>query len=155
MNSNLSSNKFQITKLILVSILSVGTLLALLAPSLVLAQVDRIVPKCDSSVPYAEKDKWCDFAAFVQLLNNLLKWMVGISVPLATILIVYGGFIMITAPTDSGQRTKAKDIFWAAIVGLVAILAAYLVIDTILKQLTGKGISERPISSVTTLTTKS
>jgi uncharacterized BrkB/YihY/UPF0761 family membrane protein len=43
------------------------------------------------------------------------------------ILIIYGGFIWMTARGNEQEVTKAKDLITAAVIGLVIILAAYAI----------------------------
>ncbi|MEA1929692.1 MAG: pilin [Patescibacteria group bacterium] len=104
----------------------------LLTPALTFAQ-DGIVPCKDG----------CGFADLIQLIKNLLGWFVMIAVPVATMMIVYAGALLVTAPTDTGKRVKAKSVFKVAVIGLVAVLAAWLIVDTILNELTGTGIDQR------------
>ncbi len=43
------------------------------------------------------------------------------------ILIIYGGFIWMTARGNEQEVTKAKDLIMAAVIGLVIVLAAYAI----------------------------
>ena len=52
------------------------------------------------------------------------------------ILVIYGGFLWMTARGDSGQVDKAKDLLYAAVIGLVIVLAAYAITSFIGTQLT-------------------
>ena len=121
-------------------LLTLVPVLFLQAASLV--PCDGVGPGASFGPPAPGTDK-CDFYQLVVLFNNILGWFVKISVPVATILIVYGGLMMIISPTDSGKRDQAKKIFWTAIWGMVAILAAYLIIDTILSELTGDSVKTK------------
>ena len=132
------------------------TLLVVLAlPTIALAQ--GLVP-CDevdyaTGQPRPDGDPLnCNFQALLKLLGNILDWFVMISVPVATGLIVYAGMQMILKPDDPAKRSKAKSIMTTAVIGLVAILAAYLIIDTILSELTGDDIKTKigPISYLST-----
>ncbi len=100
-----------------------------------------LVP-CDEVDSTGQTGTDCNFKTLIDLFDNILGWLVKISVPVASALIVYGGLMMIIAPTDTGKREQAKKIFWSAVWGMVAILAAYLIIDTILSELTGRDVKK-------------
>lgn len=87
-----------------------------------------------SIVPVCEGDN-CDFQDFLQLLDNIFNYIVLIAVPLASVAIAYAGIILVTARDDSGKRNEAKGILWAAILGLVIVLAAWLIVNTVLGSL--------------------
>lgn len=52
------------------------------------------------------------------------------------ILMIYGGFLWMTARGDEGQVTKAKDMIFAAVIGLVIVLSAYAITSFLGTQLT-------------------
>jgi len=52
------------------------------------------------------------------------------------ILMIYGGFLWMTARGDEGQVTKAKDLIFAAVIGLVIIISAYALTSFLGTQLT-------------------
>lgn len=89
-------------------------------------------------VPVCEGDN-CDFQDFLQLLDSVFNYIVLIAVPLASVAIAYAGIILVTARDDSGKRNEAKGILWAAILGLVIVLAAWLIVNTVLDTLVPKG----------------
>lgn len=43
------------------------------------------------------------------------------------VLMIYGGFLWMTARGDEAQVTKAKDLMQAAIIGLVVVISAYAI----------------------------
>lgn len=43
------------------------------------------------------------------------------------ILMIYGGFLWMTARGDEGQVTKAKDLITAAVLGLIVVVSAYAI----------------------------
>lgn len=52
------------------------------------------------------------------------------------VLMIYGGFLWMSARGDGGQVTKAKDLIEAATIGLIIILSAYAVTAWLGGQLT-------------------
>ena len=76
------------------------------------------------------------FLLVQNLLNFVWKW---IAIPLATLMLVYGGFLMII-PGIGGEKsaaalTKGKKVITNALVGIVIVFFAWLLIDTIIKLL--------------------
>ena len=43
------------------------------------------------------------------------------------VLMIYGGFLWMTARGDEGQTTKGRDTIIAAVIGLIIVLSAYVV----------------------------
>ena len=98
-----------------------------IAPSLAFAAwTDPIVSCIDVACTV------CDIAKTAQ---NLLNTAIYIAVFMSSILFAYAGFIYITNIANHGEITKAKNIFANVIIGLVIILASWLVIDTLMKTL--------------------
>jgi hypothetical protein len=76
----------------------------------------------------------CDIA---QLAQNVLNDGIFIAVVLSAILFAYAGFQYVTAGGNEGKTGNAKKLFTDVIIGLVIILAAWLIVDTIMKTFTG------------------
>lgn len=74
----------------------------------------------------------CDWDALVELGNNVLQWFVFISVPIATLVIVYAGIQMVLTPTNPEKHKEATKILWSAVLGLVLILGAWVIIHSLL-----------------------
>jgi hypothetical protein len=77
---------------------------------------------------------WCDFG---QLIKNIIDFLMYIVIPLAAIMIVVGGIMIMTAGGSTERVSNGKKIVTAAIVGLLIALLSWLIIDTIIKLLTG------------------
>src|SRR3989338_1553177 len=79
----------------------------------------------------------CDFKAFMGLINTVIRFaLFYLAVPISAIMFAYAGFMLITAGEEaSSARTKAKDIFTNAVIGLAVAAGAWLVIRTILSIL--------------------
>jgi len=59
-------------------------------------------------------------------LIALIMTFLGI---IAVVMVLYGGFVWLTAAGNEENVSRAKKIITAAIIGLVIILAAYLIIN--------------------------
>jgi hypothetical protein len=77
----------------------------------------------------------CQTCDFVKLGNNLVTWLIGAMVSICAIAIVVGGLRMVTAGGDTGALESAKGLIKNAVIGFIILLAAWLIIDTILKVL--------------------
>ncbi len=113
-------------------ILVAVTFLAIL-PVVVTAQAGGLVP-CSGPD--------CTTASVVGLANSLISWLISILGVIAVIVMVYAGFKMVTSAGDEGAWTKAKELFTNVVIGIVLILAAWLIVDTLLKGLTGRGLDD-------------
>ena len=80
----------------------------------------------------------CDIATLAQ---NLLNDGIFVAVFLSAILFAWAGFKMASASSagDSGGVTEAKHIFWYVTLGLVIILAAWIIVGILMQVLTGTG----------------
>ncbi len=76
----------------------------------------------------------CDIA---QVAQNLLNDGIYIAVFLSAMLFAWAGWKYLTNVASSEGVTKAKEIFINVAVGLVIILAGWIVVDTLMKTLTG------------------
>lgn len=65
---------------------------------------------------------------FTDLFNAIISWIINIALVLMPLVIVYGGFLHITAAGDPSQSSKGKKvILYAAIGFIVALLAKSLI----------------------------
>ena len=53
------------------------------------------------------------------------------------ILMIYGGFLWMTAKGNEEQVTKAKNLITAAIIGLIIVISAYAISYVLIKQVGG------------------
>lgn len=81
----------------------------------------------------------CGSCEFVSLINNVIQFIVQIASLLAVIVFIYAGFLMVTSQGNPSQLTKAKGLFANVVIGLVILLAAFLIVNTILSGLAGTG----------------
>ncbi|MFA4931068.1 MAG: pilin [Patescibacteria group bacterium] len=68
----------------------------------------------------------------IELLQNILIWMIGFSGLVAVAFIIIGGYQYIMAGGNQENTKKATDTVTKAVIGLVIILAAWLIITTVL-----------------------
>ena len=78
----------------------------------------------------------CSVAQFVELVQKFINFVIFVlAVPVAAFIFGYGGVLLITARGDKSQVDKAKLAFRSAGVGLIIILAAWLIVYTIVETL--------------------
>ncbi len=96
-----------------------------------------IAPYADAAgiVPCDGPD--CQTCHFIQLGNNILTWIVGVMATICAIVIAVAGLKMVTAGGDTGAISNAKSMITNVIIGFVILLAAWLIVDTVMKVLVG------------------
>lgn len=76
----------------------------------------------------------CDIATVAQ---NILNTGIYIAVFLSAVLFAWAGWLYLTNVANSGQHSRAIEVFQNVAIGLVIILAGWLVVDTLMRTLTG------------------
>jgi hypothetical protein len=67
--------------------------------------------------------------ALIQTAGTIINTLLGLMGILFTLLLIYGGYLWMTAQGDEGRVTKGKDVIKNAVIGL-AIVAAAMSIST-------------------------
>ena len=108
--------------------------IALFAPFFVhSAIIPPIVPdECQATAATT-----CGICQLAQLVTNLLNFAIYGSAIAAAVLFAWTGFKFLTARDNSGAHTAAKKMFWNVVLGLVIILAAWLIVNTIMSFMVG------------------
>ncbi len=107
------------------------TSLSLLTPFLVSAQ---LVPDCEGFN--------CNFCHLVELAQNIINFLVLVSIALAAIAFAWAGFLYMTSAGDQGKVKKAHDVFKKVAIGLIIVLGAYLIVNLVVYGLTGGNVNE-------------
>lgn len=76
----------------------------------------------------------CNFNFLLQLVNNIIKWIIMISVPVAAGVFAWAGFTYMTTGI-SDKKSEAKAMLEKVFIGFVAILAAWIIVGTVIKAL--------------------
>lgn len=105
-------------------VLLVITILVLLPD---LAQAQGLVPTdlCDGPT--------CSACHIVELVNRLIKWLIGIIILLFAVLAVWAGFGLVTSGGNVSALADAKSRFTNAFIGFLIVLAAWLIVDTLMR----------------------
>lgn len=76
----------------------------------------------------------CNFYSLMTLIYNVIQFILfAMVVPIAAIMFAYAGFLMVTSGGSPEAKTKAKGIFTSVVFGLIIAIAAWLIINTILR----------------------
>jgi len=77
----------------------------------------------------------CTVCDFQETLMNILDFLVATMVAVAALLFVNAGFFYLTAQGNASKVSKAHKLFVNTLIGLVLVLAAYMLVDVLMKTL--------------------
>lgn len=73
------------------------------------------------------------------IIGNLIKAALSFVGTIFLLLMLYAGFLYLTAQGDSKKVDQAKQLIKGAIIGVVIIASAYAITDLVLRSATGAG----------------
>jgi len=115
------------------SIIAFAMVLALLAPIAVLAQDNlNITKNLQSTGLNVLGGSNTDLPT---VIGNIVKILLGMIGVLFVVLIIYAGFLWMTAQGDQAKVDKAKKLIYEAIIGVVIIFLAYAITSFVLTSL--------------------
>lgn len=102
-------------------------LLVLIVPIFVFAQNSEppIIPNCSPN---------CGYQDLLILVNNIINWIIWISMPVAAGVFAWAGILYMTSGVVD-QKAHAKGIMVNVFIGFVVILSAWLIVNTITNTL--------------------
>lgn len=123
-------------KILLVTFLAV--FLCLLLPQFVLAQDDTFGVNDAASTGLPQQTD------LKLVISNIVRVILGFLGIIAVIIIMYGGFIWMTAGGDPTKVEKAKKILINAVIGLIIILTAFIIVSFIIRAFQGEPTDRGP-----------
>jgi len=90
-----------------------------------------LVPNCSGD--------FCTYCDFLVLVQNVIKFLMEISISVSVIFIIYGAVMLMISSGSPEKAKKAKATITSAIFGLVIVLGSWLIINTIIAVLAGGG----------------
>jgi len=72
--------------------------------------------------------KACTFSA---LIRDITQIVLTVGLPLAALMIIYSGFLFVTAQGNEEQLKKAKQNFYWAIIGAAVIIGARVIAEAV------------------------
>lgn len=94
---------------------------------------DQLVPQCSNG-------GICGYCDLLTLAENIVNFLVYLAAFVAVIMMVYAGFLYLTAAGNTTQISKAHSVFRVTIMGLVLTLAAWLLIDLVVTSLISRDL---------------
>lgn len=98
-----------------------------------------IVPECNTGEIDTKTGQYlnpCNFNIVMDLINKIIRFLLfTIATPLVALILMYTGYLFITAGGNSGQTEKVRHILFNAVVGYIIALAAWLIVNTIVSSL--------------------
>lgn len=85
--------------------------------------------------------KNCGICQLAELVRNLLNVAIFGAVIAAAVLFAWTGFKFVTARDNSGALNAAKGMFRNVFIGLIIILAAWLIVNTIMSFMVNGNLS--------------
>jgi hypothetical protein len=126
--------------------LTVGVVVVTTAPLLLQAQSifdpGTIVPQCTGDpLIQGGTERECTFCDFMQLVRNILNFILFLTMVTAGALFAWAGWLFATSGGSGANHQKAKNIFKNVIIGLVLVLGAYTIVNTLMKMLVANDFS--------------
>ncbi|OGZ62525.1 MAG: hypothetical protein A3C58_01915 [Candidatus Staskawiczbacteria bacterium RIFCSPHIGHO2_02_FULL_34_10] len=87
----------------------------------------------------------CELTHLFVLIVNVYNFIIlYIATPLAGLLIVIGGVLLLVSAGNPGLASMAKRIIWGAIIGVLLIFGAWLIINIVLQAIGYAGAWSSP-----------
>lgn len=77
----------------------------------------------------------CGWEELVQMGQNIIYDAIYFAAMIAVISIVYAGYLYMSSGDDAGARGKANGILWNVVIGIFFTMAAWLLVNTVVKFL--------------------
>lgn len=104
--------------------------LLLVLPMAAAAQFGPIVPEVCRTCA-------CGFGGVLAIVQNAINFIIGLSIIVATIIMVWAGGLYILSATNPESRSTANKMLINAAIGLLIVLSAWLIVDFVMKTLYG------------------
>ena len=111
--------------------------LLLFSPVLVYGQGVVPSPSGTSTCPSGYAGNCGDYTVndFIVLAVNVSRWILGIVGSLTLLMFIYGGTMFLISAGSSDKIGEARKIITAAVVGLLIVLASFLIIKFVLASM--------------------
>jgi hypothetical protein len=108
---------------------AVVALAVFVVPVMAQAQIfGALIPTCGGN--FGED---CSFCNLLWMGQKIINFFIYLSVVVATFLFTYAGVLYMTSAPNPGNIEKAHKIFWNVLIGLIVVLGAWLIVDTVMK----------------------
>ena len=90
--------------------------------------------QCDEQNPAS-----CTLCALFATVKAIYNFVTQLTIVLAVGYIMFGGYEMLVAGANPGLYAKGKSHIFQAFIGLAIVLAAWFIVDILMRALTGSG----------------
>lgn len=97
---------------------------------------DEIVTDAEGKDIQINKD--CGFPEIMETIRNIMNFAFFLILPIAAIVFAYTGWLFLSSGGSPETASQAREILTKAVIGLVVILAAWLIVNTIYETLGAK-----------------
>lgn len=80
---------------------------------------------------------YCTLCDLLGVIQSVVKFLATIISAIAAVVIIYGGFIILTARGSPEQVNRGRQIIINAIIGFAITLGAWLIVNTIITLIAG------------------
>ncbi len=102
-----------------------------------------LLPQISSAAPFVTcTGADCDLCNLVDMGNQILVSLIGLLFVVFAVLLAVAGFGLVTSGGNPGAKEDAKKKIVNALVGIMIVLAAWLLVDTIMKGLLKGGTGD-------------
>ncbi len=101
-------------------------------PNIILAASQGLVP-CVGGDPNAPGG--CNFCSILLLVKNVVNFLLQIAVPVGVLVLMVGGFQMVTAAGNTTKVQEGQKLMTQAAVGFIIMLTGWLIVNTLIKTL--------------------
>jgi hypothetical protein len=77
----------------------------------------------------------CSACDFVRMVNLIINWLITVLIMVFAVRMVFAGFGLVMSQGNSDAMTKAKEGMISSVIGLIIILSAWLIVDTLIRGL--------------------
>jgi len=84
----------------------------------------------------------CSLCNLVEMANIIIKWLIGVMMIVFAIIFVSAGMKLVTSGGNPAAKTDAKEKLTNAIIGLIIVLAGWLLVDTLMRALLKGGTGQ-------------
>lgn len=110
----------------------------LLAAPLFAAEYKGFV-QCDPTKKLTESGS-CDLCALLKSIEKIIDTLTTIAFPITIGFVVYGAVVIMIAGGSAEKVTKGRQIITSAVIGLVIVLASWLLINEIMQLILKQGL---------------
>jgi hypothetical protein len=89
-----------------------------------------------------------DWGCVMQTIQNTINLTISLSIIIATLFILYTGFMFVASAGNPRTREQAKTRLMNVVVGIVVVLSAWLIVDFVMKTLYGEEGKFGPWNSI-------